>query len=53
MITSRRINWAGCSTHGDEQKCMQSFDGKARRKDVSRRIIFKLIFGKCGGVIWN
>jgi hypothetical protein len=35
QIKSRRMRWAGHGTHGRGKECVQGFDAKARRKEIT------------------
>jgi hypothetical protein len=38
MMKSRRMRWAGHVARMGEEKCIQSFGGKARREKTTRKI---------------
>jgi hypothetical protein len=40
--------------HGGEEECIQDFGGKARRRDITRKVDIMLrgILGKWYGVLW-
>jgi hypothetical protein len=61
QIKSRRMRWAGhvARMEGGEEKCMQGFGGKARRKETTRKTEarwedgIKMDLRRLGGRVWS